>query len=140
MSMNGIAGRGSQCEINVTPLIDVLLVLLTIFMVIVPAIPRGESAMVPQPSNGKSGNAPVVLEVLKDAAGEVSFRINQEAVGRGDLGGRLESIYANRAQRVLFVKGDDQLKFRQIAEVIDIGRAAGVDRIGLLTPKVAAGH
>ena len=139
MSMNGIAGRGSQCEINVTPLIDVLLVLLIIFMVIVPAIPRGESALVPKPSDGKSGNAAVVLEVLKDAADEVSFRINQEAVGRGDLRGRLESIYANRAQRVLFVKGDDQLKFRQIAEAIDIGRAAGVDRIGLLTPKVAAG-
>ena len=139
MSMNGVASRGSQCEINVTPLIDVPLVLLIIFMVIVPAIPKGESALVPKASHGESGNSPVVLEVLKDAAGEVAFRINQEDVGRGALGGRLETIYANRAQRLLFVKGDDQLKFLQIAEAIDIGRAAGVDRVALLTPKVAAG-
>ena len=139
MSMNDVAGRGMKFEINVTPLIDVLLVLLIIFMVIVPAIPKGEAALVPQPSDGKSGNEPVVLEVLKGAAGQVSFRINQQAVAREELGGRLATIYANRAQRVLFVKGDDQLKFTEIAEVIDIGHAAGVDHVGLLTPRVAAG-
>ena len=140
MSMNDVAGRGPKCEINVTPMIDVLLVLLIIFMVIVPAIPRGESALVPKAStHGESGSDAVVLEVLKDAAGDVGFRINQQTVARGDLAGRLAAIYANRAQRVLFVKGDDQLTFMQIAEVIDIGRAAGVDHVGLLTPKVAAG-
>lgn len=139
MSMNDVAGRGMKFEINVTPLIDVLLVLLIIFMVIVPAIPRGEAALVPKPSNGKSGNETVVLEVLKGAAGQVSFRINQQVVAREDLGGRLAAIYARRAQRVLFVKGDDQLRFTEIAEVIDISRAAGVDHVGLLTPRVAAG-
>ena len=138
MSMNDAVGRGMKCEINVTPLIDVLLVLLIIFMVIVPAIPRGESALVPKPSAGDGRQDAVVLEVLKGAAGEVSFRINQQAVSRGDLPDCLARIYANRAQRVLFVKGDDQLKFTQIAEVIDISRAAGVDRVGLLTPKLAA--
>ena len=139
MSMNEVAVRGMRSEINVTPLIDILLVLLIIFMVIVPAIPKGEAALVPKPSDGKSGNAPVVLEVLKDTAGDVRFRINQQAVARQDLGRRLAAIYANRAQRVLFVKGDDQLKFTEIAEVIDISRSAGVDHVGLLTPKVAAG-
>jgi len=139
MSMNDVAGRGMKSEINVTPLIDVLLVLLIIFMVIVPAIPRGEAALVPKPSNGKSGIEPVVLEVLKGTAGQVSFRINQQAVAREELGGRLARIYANRAPRVLFVKGDDQLQFTEIAEVFDIGRAAGVDHVGLLTPKLAAG-
>jgi biopolymer transport protein TolR len=139
MSMNDAARRGMNCEINVTPLIDVLLVLLIIFMVIVPAIPKGEAALVPKASEGKSGNDPVVLEVLKDTAGQVSFRINQQAVAHEDLAGRLASIYSNRAQRVLFVKGDDQLKFTEIAEVIDISRTAGVDHVGLLTPKLAAG-
>src|SRR5215469_5523786 len=110
MSMNDVAGRRMKSEINVTPMIDVLLVLLIIFMVIVPAIPRGESALAPKPSDGKSGNEAVVLEVLNGAAGQVSFRINQQAVAREDLGGRLAAIYARRAQRVLFVKGDDQLK------------------------------
>ena len=139
MSMNDAVGRGMKCEINVTPLIDVLLVLLIIFMVVVPAIPRGEAALVPKPSagNGRHDDA-VVLEILKGAAGEVSFRINQQAVSREELPNRLARIYANRAQRVLFVKGDDQLKFTEIAEVIDISRAAGADRVGLLTPKLAA--
>ena len=140
MSMNDAVGRGMNCEINVTPMIDVLLVLLIIFMVIVPALPRGESAQVPRNSGGNPGPGDaVVLEVLKDSAGAVSFRINQQAVTREDLPARLAGIYANRAQRVLFVKGDDQLKFTQIAEVIDISHAAGVDRVGLLTPKLAAG-
>src|SRR5947207_5367939 len=140
MSMNVADGRGSKCEINVTPMIDVLLVLLVIFMVIVPAMPRGEAALVPKASAEKTQPVDaVVLEVLKNAAGDVSFRINQQAVSRQDLPQRLTEIYANRAQRVLFVKGDDQLKFTQIAEVIDIGHAAGVDHVGLLTPKLAAG-
>lgn len=138
MSMNDAVGRGMKCEINVTPMIDVLLVLLIIFMVIVPALPRGESAQVPWSSGGREQDA-VVLEVLKDAAGAATFRLNQQAVTREDLPVRLAEIYANRAQRVLFVKGDDQLKFTQIAEVIDISHAAGVERVGLLTPKLAAG-
>jgi biopolymer transport protein TolR len=140
MSMHDALGRGPKCEINVTPLIDVLLVLLIIFMVIVPALPRGEAAAVPKTSSGDRvvGDA-VVLEVLKDAAGAVRFRINQQAVSRDDLSARLAAIYANRAEHALFVKGDDELKFTQIAEVIDISHAAGVDRVGLLTPKLASG-
>jgi len=138
--MNDTAGRGMLREMNVTPLIDVLLVLLIIFMVIVPAIPKGEAALAPKAANGDERKTDsVVLEVFKDNSGEASFKINQQVVSRKDLPGRLAGIYANRAQRVLFVKGDDQLKFMQIAEVIDISHAAGVDHIGLLTPKVAAG-
>jgi biopolymer transport protein TolR len=133
--------RGLASEINVTPMIDVLLVLLIIFMVIVPAVPRGEAALVPHPSL-REGTAPdaVVLEVLKSTDNAIRFRINQQPVAHGELQSRLSAIYANRAQRVLFVKGDDQLSFTQIADVIDIGHAAGVDHIGLMTPKVLAGQ
>jgi biopolymer transport protein TolR len=140
MSRQDARGRGMKCEINVTPLIDVLLVLLVIFMVIVPALPRGEAVRVPKASSGARGpDEAVVLEILKDPAGAVRFRINQQAVLREDLPARLTGIYANRAQRVLLVKGDDELTFDEVAEAIDLGHAAGVDRVGLLTPKLAGG-
>jgi biopolymer transport protein TolR len=136
---NGKSG-GMSSEINVTPMIDVLLVLLIIFMVIVPALPRGEAALLPRNPSGHSRIADaVVLEVLKSGEGELSFRINQQVVARQDLPARLATIYANRAQRVLFVKGDDSLSFTQVAQAIDIGHAAGVDQIGLITPKGMAG-
>jgi biopolymer transport protein ExbD len=127
-------------QINVTPMIDVLLVLLIIFMVIVPAVPKGEAALAPRTSTGEGHSDTVVLEVLKGDHGDAFFKINQQVVSRNDLPGRLAAIYANRAQRVLFLKGDDGLSFTQVAEVIDIGHAAGVDRIGVMTPGVLAGR
>ena len=130
---------GVTSEINVTPMIDVLLVLLIIFMVIVPVTSRGESALAPRPSRDANPGDAVVLEVLKGTGGSVDFRINRQAVARQDLLTKLSTIYANRAQRVLFVKGDDQLSFTEIAQAIDIGHAAGVDHIGLLTPRMQSG-
>jgi biopolymer transport protein ExbD len=118
-------------------MIDVLLVLLIIFMVIVPALPRGEVALVPKPSTpGSPGGDAVVLEVIGTAANAINFRIKQQPVSQGELQSRLAAIFANRAQRVLFVKGDDRLSFTQIAEVIDIGHAAGINQIGLITPGI----
>jgi biopolymer transport protein TolR len=132
---------GTNSEINVTPMIDVLLVLLIIFMVIVPTMPKGESMQAPDRHKGAASNPEsVVLEVLKGSGGETAFSINKQQVTKHDLPARLASIYANRAQRVLFLKGDDQLSFTEIAEVIDIGHAAGIEHIGLMTPKVLAGQ
>ena len=78
--------------------------------------------------------------MLKDESNAVKFRINEQAVAQGELQARLSAIYANRAQRVLFLKGDDTLSFTQMAEVIDIGHAAGIDQIGLMTPGVLSGR
>ena len=133
--------RGLASEINVTPMIDVLLVLLIIFMVIVPAVPRGEAAVAPQASRTDVAVADaIVLEVMQGAGNTIDLRINQQPVAQGELQSRLAGIYANRAQRVLFIKGDDRLSFREIAQIIDIGHAAGVDQIGLMTPEVLAGR
>lgn len=141
MTMSNSNSREVTSAINVTPMIDVLLVLLIIFMVIVPALPRGESAQIPQPSvNVPMRGAPVVLEVLKGEGGVISFRINQQGVARQDVQARLANIFANRAERVLFVRGDDGLSFTQVADAIDMGHAAGVDHIGLLTPGTQSAH
>jgi len=137
---NGNSGRLASA-INVTPMIDVLLVLLIIFMVIVPALPKGEAVLTPSADkNHESKESAVVLEMLKGAAGEASFKINQHVIARQDLVARLSAIYANRAQRELFIKGDDNLSFSEVAQVIDFGHSAGVDHIGLITPKVLAGQ
>ncbi|HWT66311.1 MAG TPA: biopolymer transporter ExbD [Terracidiphilus sp.] len=141
MTVSSSSIRNMTSEINVTPMIDVLLVLLIIFMVITPALPRGESAQVPQPPrNDGSTAATVVLEMQRGNDGILHFAINQQQVERKDLVARLAVIYANRAERVLFLKGDDQLSFTQVAEVIDLSHSVGVDRIGLLTPNVQAGR
>ena len=141
MAMNMDQKSAFNSEINVTPMIDVLLVLLIIFMVIVPAVPKGESARLPHPAKHASdhGDA-VVLEVSKAGSGGSVFRINQKEVARQDLPARLAEIYSNRAERTLFVRGDDNLSFTQVAEAIDIGHAAGIDRVGLLTPGLQAGN
>jgi biopolymer transport protein ExbD len=140
MTMSNSGSNSMQSEINVTPMIDVLLVLLIIFMVIVPMTPRGETASVPQPPQGHAiHESTVVLEILKGSEDAAQFRINQQDISLQDLRARLADIYANRAQRVLFIKADDQLSFRQIAEAVDISHAAGIDRVGFITPRLAQG-
>ncbi len=141
MTMESGSSRTITSSINVTPMIDVLLVLLIIFMVIVPALPKGETAQMPQPArNGAPGVSPVVLEVVKGSDGVISFRINRQPVAGQSVQARLTEIFANRADRTLFVRGDDGLNFTQVANAIDMGHAAGVDHIGLLTPGLQAAH
>jgi biopolymer transport protein ExbD len=146
MAMTSGGGPGHlNSDINVTPMIDVLLVLLIIFMVIVPVTPKGIDALVPQPPKDKNqdntNDRTIVVQVTHRPGGGVpGYKINQDDVAKGDLLSKLTAIYATRAERVMFVKGDDDLNFADVAEVIDIGHEAGVDHIGLITPKIAEGQ
>jgi biopolymer transport protein ExbD len=134
MTVNDNAVRGLSSEINITPLIDVLLVLLIIFMVVTPVMPRGECAAIPAPSGQNAGEAAVVLEVQGSKDGAVTYKLNQVAIAQANLSARLTDIYRSRVNRALFVKGDDQVAFNRITDVIDLGHNAGVQDVAILTP------
>jgi biopolymer transport protein ExbD len=144
MAMTTGGPGGYSSDINVTPMIDILLVLLIIFMVIVPTTPKGLDALVPQPPKNPLLNPDqtrtIVVQVIYRPGAAPAYKINENDVAKRDLQQRLIDIYANRAERVMFVKGDDNVDFRFVAEVIDIGKAANVDHIGLMTPKIMAGQ
>src|SRR5215471_19006386 len=144
MAMSGSSGGGAMGDINVTPMIDILLVLLIIFMVIVPVTPKGLDTLVPQPPKDHKESEPndrtIVVQVLSNGAGAPSYKINDNAFNKQDIEPKLTEIFATRQEKVMFVKGDKDLDFNKIAEVIDFGHQAGVDNIGLITPRVEAGQ
>ena len=140
MAVGGKAG-GALCDMNMTPMIDILLVLLIIFMVITPLTPHGLEALAPEPPDKKNQPPPdqdrtVVIVIDKDK----KMHINNEDTDMDKLGPRLEQIFKTRAERVVFVKGDPDLEFQTVAKAIDIAKGAQMDKVGLMTPKVESGN
>ena len=137
-----VGGKGAKSEINVTPLIDVLLVLLIIFMVITPLTPHVLDVLAPQPPPPNTPPPPpdqdrtVVIVIDKDK----SLKLNQDPIEWPKLGDRLTEVFKTRAERVVFVKADKELTFETVANAIDIAKGAGLDKIGLMTPKIEAGQ
>jgi biopolymer transport protein ExbD len=123
------------------PLIDILLVLIIIFMVITPLTPKGLDALVPQPSpnqqqNQELENKTVVVQVLMNG----KLKINNEDTTWENLEPRMEQIFKDRAEKVAFVKGDNDVQFMDVAHAIDLMKQAGIDRVGLITAKLEAGQ
>ena len=128
MAMN--VGQGA--EMNVTPLIDVLLVLIIIFMVIAPTRSLGLRTAVPEESKDEAraeAAHPVVVTVREDGMAA----LNQELMGLAALRTRLEELYRTAATRVIFVRGDKNIEFGRVAEVIALARDAGVSQVALMT-------
>lgn len=141
MGMDVGSSTGAMASPNVVPLIDILLVLIIIFMVITPLTPKGLDALVPQPDpnqkqNVELENKTVVVQVLMGD----KLKINNEDTTWAQLEPRMEQIFKDRAEKVAFVKGDNDVQFMQVAHAIDLMKAAGIDRVGLITAKLEAGQ
>jgi len=138
MAFSTAGGGPLRAEINITPMIDVLLVLIIVFMIVVSmSQEKGLDAQIPQAANQKTEPQPVrtiVIQVVwaenKQAA---TVKINDEDVNWENLHDRLFDIFKQRAERVAFVKGDDDVDFQYVADAISIARNSGVDIVGLLT-------
>ena len=137
-----VGGRkGVKSEPNIVPLIDILLVLLIIFMVITPLVPKGLDALVPQPNPKKDVQQPEdVRTVVVSVSTGGQIKINQDPVTKDQLGARLTEIFKTRAERVMFVKGEPDILFGDVAEVIDIAKGAQIDKVGLITAKIEEGQ
>jgi biopolymer transport protein ExbD len=140
MAMNVGGGGAVQANINMTPMIDILLVLLIIFMAISPVHPKGLEAIAPQPPPPNAPPPPendrtVVIQIDKDQ----HVKINQEDTNWDSLENRLVEIFKSRADRVVFIKGDPELEYGSIARAIDAAHGANIDKVGLMTPKVEEG-
>ncbi len=139
MSFSMAGGGSPQPQINVTPLIDVLLTLIIVFMLVVASEQgqKGERALIPQPNQQSTPedkqSRTIVIQVIWTAEDQPPIlRINQEDVTRQNLGTRLQQIFLPRAEKVAFVRGDNNVDYQYVADVIDVARHAGVDRVGLL--------
>ena len=133
---------GAMADMNIVPLIDILLVLLIIFMAITPTISMGLNALVPQPAPPNQANQQelqaktIVVQVFNNG----KVKINEEDSSWDALQARLDQIFKQRAEKIAFVKGDDTVFFGDVAKAIDIMRAAGIDKVGLLTPRMESGN
>jgi biopolymer transport protein TolR len=131
-------GRGGLTnDINVTPMIDVLLVLLIIFMLVVPMSRKAIDLQLPDPNDQQqSANPPpqIVLEVIPGQ----KFLLNKEPLDHSNLAKRLKTIYDGRPEQIIFVKGDPKVKYSDVIYAMDVARGAGVKVIGVSPKDVPA--
>ncbi len=142
MGMDVGGSGGQMASPNIVPMIDILLVLIIIFMVITPLTPKGLDTLVPQPSPNNAQPDPEQMRktVVVQVALGGRLKINNDDVTWQTLGPRMETIFKDRAEKIAFVKGDNDVLFMDVARAIDIMKEAGIDKVGLITAKLEAGQ
>ena len=137
MSMAAGGSKGLENDINVTPMIDVLLVLLIIFMAALPSMRKAIDIQLPDPNPqsvpANQNSNQIVLEVLPGGV----YSINTEKVDKTRLGPRLKEIYDPRPEKIIFVKGDPTVKYQDVIEAMDIARGSGVKVVGVPPKDIA---
>ena len=131
------SGGPNSAEINITPLIDILLVLIIVFMVVVSmSKQQGVEAQIPQPAQDSRVPPPertIVIELRVNGDAAPDLKINERNVGWQNLQSKLDDIFASRVEKVAFIQADKDVLFEPIAEVIATAQAAGVAHVGLIT-------
>ena len=142
MAMGGGSTGGAVSDMNVTPLIDVLLVLLIIFMVIQPTTPKGLDTVVPQPPKDKNqtqtDDKVIVVQVLNTGA-VPTYKINEQTYPKDQMATELTKIFETRNEKIMFIKGDPGLNFGAVADAVGFGKQADVTNIAIITPGVENG-
>jgi biopolymer transport protein TolR len=133
------AKGSSMATMNVVPLIDILLVLIIIFMVITPLTPTGLNTLVPQPAKpDPTDPTPFVKTIVVQVLDTGKLKINEEDATWDSLGARLNTVFKERAEKVAFVRGEDGVRFSEVARAIDVMRGSGVEKVGLVTTRLAS--
>ena len=134
MAMGGGGGGGLTNEINVTPMIDVLLVLLIIFMMVIPMSRKAIDLQLPDPTPDNTPQGPPPSQIVLEVLPGNTFKVNSQPIAKNDLAKRLKEIYDPRPDKIIFIKGDPTVKYSDVINAMDAARGAGVKVIGA-TPK-----
>ena len=130
----GNPGGGLTNEINVTPMIDVLLVLLIIFMMVIPMSRKAIDLQLPDPTPDNTPQGPPPSQIVMEVLPGNTFKVNSQPIAKADLPKRLKEIYDPRPDKIIFIKGDPAVKYSDVIYAMDVARGAGVKVIGA-TPK-----